>query len=290
MCKLLLFLCALSSLFADDSAFNATELAPTLVLFSTSSGNVIASIGPDGALLIGTPSIASTPQIEKAIEARTKSPLRYVVISEPRHGQLDADAGWAARGAFVAMQEKALERLGGHTMGHAPAPDPHLTQLGVDRPRVAFSEVITFDMNGDSIHLIHQPAAYSDADFLVHFHVGRTIYMGNVFPGHSYPDIDPKFGAALDGILQLTGHWTSDKMHLIPAQGPATTGADAKAFHDMLDTVRTRIQQVVTNGGTAQDALAAQPTKEFDVTYGQGPVKPEAFITAVYNSLKAPKK
>ena len=41
--------------FAQD-VVNVTEVTPNVVVFATSSGNVVASVGPDGALLIGTPS------------------------------------------------------------------------------------------------------------------------------------------------------------------------------------------------------------------------------------------
>lgn len=55
------------------------------------------------------------------------------------------------------MQENALGRFGGHTMG-APMPLPqHLIQFGVDRPRISFSEVLSFDLNHEAIHFIHQP-------------------------------------------------------------------------------------------------------------------------------------
>ena len=39
---------------------SVTEISPTLLLFGTSAGNVLTSIGPDGALMIGTPSASST--------------------------------------------------------------------------------------------------------------------------------------------------------------------------------------------------------------------------------------
>jgi hypothetical protein len=37
-----------------------TEVAPHVLVFATSTGNVVASVGDDGALLVGTPSAAST--------------------------------------------------------------------------------------------------------------------------------------------------------------------------------------------------------------------------------------
>jgi hypothetical protein len=44
---------------AQQDAVGMTELTPTLLVFSTAAGNVVASVGPDGALLVGTPPAAT---------------------------------------------------------------------------------------------------------------------------------------------------------------------------------------------------------------------------------------
>ena len=151
--------CALA---AQDAS--VTEITPHLLVFSTSTGNVVCSVGDDGALLIGTPSAASTTVIAKILAEHTTSPVRYVVIAPEDLAHSHGDAGWGKRGAFVAMQENALHRLGGHLMGTPPPLAPRLAQLGVDRPRVAFSEVLTFDLNGEAVHVVHQKPGFSDAD------------------------------------------------------------------------------------------------------------------------------
>jgi cyclase len=264
-----------------------TDITPNVVLFATSSGNVVCSVGPDGALLIGTPSIASTERIAQELNKRTKSTLRYVVIwpQELEHNQ--GDARWVKRGAFVAMQEKALERVGGHGMG-APKPLPQrLIALGVDRPPVAFSEVITFDMNGDSIHVVHQPPGYSDADALAHFHVASLIYLGEVFPGDGYPAIDFAQGGALDGILRLLAAWASPQFRIVPARGKLTTGAALKPFREMITSVRDRVQEMVSAGKPESEIIAAHPTAQFDSEWGHGQVTPDAFVHELYVSVTA---
>lgn len=135
------------------------KIGPGLVMFATSTGNAVASVGADGVLLTGTPSLASSAAISRFLASQTKSPCRYVVIASEDPGHSEGDAGWQVRGAFVAMQENALGRLGGHTMG-PPLPLPsRLAQLGVDRPRVSFSDVLSFDLNHEAIHFIHQAVA-----------------------------------------------------------------------------------------------------------------------------------
>jgi len=262
-----------------------TEVTPQVLVFATSTGNVVASVGPDGALLIGTPSSASTARINEILASHTKSSVRYVVIAPQDPAHSEGDAGWGQRGAFVAMHENALQRIGGHAMG-APASLPdRFIKMGVDRPRIAFSEVLTFDMNGDSIHIIHQKPAYSDADSVVHFHVGKVIYLGEVFPGDGYPMIDAAQGGALDGLVKMLA-WTDPTFHIVPARGKVTNGASVKEFHDMIVAVRDRVQALTKEGRTEDQIVAAHPTADFDARWGHGRVPADAFVREICRSIK----
>ena len=271
---------------AADNPVAVTELAPNLLVFATTSGNVVASVGPDGALLVGTPSAASTQAISQILASRTKSPFRYVVIAPQASEHSQGDAGWGQLGAFVAMHENALQRLGGDTMGTPPPLPARLLQLGVDRPRIAFSDVLAFDLNGESIHIVHQKPGYSNADALVHFHVAKLIYLGEVFPGDGYPSIDPAQGGSLGGLVQALDPWTDSAFQVVPARGKVTNGAALKAFRDMMVTVRDRVQRMVSAGSSEADVLRGHPTSDFDAQWGQGRVRPEEFGREVYAALK----
>ena len=266
---------------AQQNAVGTTELTPTLLVFSTAAGNVVASVGPDGALLVGTPPAASTPRISNILAGRTKSPVRYVVIAPQDLVHSEGDAGWGQRGAFVAMHENALRRLGGDTMGAAQPLSPRFVKLGVDRPRGAFSEVLAFDLNGESIHIVHQKPGYSDADTAVHFHVAKTVYLGEAFPGDGYPAIDPAQGGTLDGLVNTLDGWTDSSFHVVPARGKVTDGATVKALRDMIVTVRDRIKR-----RTESEIQAEHPTSEFDAEFGHGRVQPDQFVHDVYIALK----
>jgi hypothetical protein len=268
-----------------QAVVNVTEIAPNLLVFSTTAGNVVTSVGKDGSFLVGTPPAASTPQIIRDLAARTKSPFRYVVIAPQDPSHSEGDAGWQRRGAFVAMQENALQRLGGHSMG-APAPPPaRFATLGVERPRIAFSEVLAFDLNGEAIHVVHQKPGYSDADAIVHFHVASLVYLGEVFPGDGYPKIDNSQGGTLDGLLKTLDSWTDSAFKVVPARGKVTNGSTVKAFRDMLVTVRNRVQEAVHAGKTENEVVAAHPTSDFDAQWGHGRVPADEFVREVFASV-----
>lgn len=258
-----------------------TQITPTVFVFATSGGNVVASVGPDGALLVGTPSVESTPRIESFLEQHTKSRVRYVVIYPENAAQSEGDAGWGKLGALVAMQENALRRLGGDAMG-APGPLPErFVKLGVGRSHVAFSEVIAFDLNGEAIHIVHQKPGYSDADAVTHFHVANVIYLGEAFPGDGYPRIDGAQGGTLPGLLDQLA-WTDPKQHIVPARGKVTNGTSIKAFTEMIVTMRDRVQHLAQEGKTESEVVAAHPTADFDAQWGHGRVSPDEFVREIY--------
>jgi cyclase len=254
-------------------------------VFATSSGNVVASVGPEGVLLVGTPSAASTRFINGILAQHTKSPARYVVIYPQSLTDSQGDARWGQLGSLVAMHENALRRLGGDVMG-PPGPLPsRLAEFDVDRPRVAFSEVLAFDLNGDSIHIVHQKPGYSDADALAHFHVANLFYLGEAFPGDGYPRIDAEQGGTLEGLLDQLA-WTDSKQRIVPARGKVTDGTSVKAFRDMIVVVRDRVQSMIKQGRTESQVLAAHPTSDFDARWGNGRVLPDAFVHEIYAALK----
>jgi hypothetical protein len=265
-----------------------TEITPTVVVFATSSGNVVASIGPDGALLIGTPSAASTGFISDFITTRTKSPRLYVVVYPESLAKSEGDAGWGRLGAFVAMHEKALQRLGGAAMGSSKSLPSQFATLGVGRPSVAFSEVLAFDLNGDAIHVVHLKPGYSDADALTHFHLANVFYLGEAFPGDGYPQIDLAQGGTIDGLLEQLV-WTEEKQHIVPARGKVTSGTSLKAFRDMVVTVRDRIQRMIQDGRTEEQVLAAHPTSDFDAQWGHGRTSSDDFVRQLYAALRTKK-
>lgn len=263
-----------------------TEITPNVLVFETSGGNVVASVGPEGALLVGTPSSASTERISSILANRTKSPVRYVVIMDEDAAHSQGDAGWGRRGAFVAMHEKALQRIGGNTMSAPSGLSPRLVELGVDRPRIAFSEVLAFDLNGDAIHIVHMKPGYSDADALVHFHKAKVIYWGEAFPGDGYPKIDRAQSGTLGGLLNTLQGWTDSSFHVVPARGEVTDGASVKAFCDMIVKVRERVKRLIDEGRTEDQAVAEHPTGDFDARWGHGRVTPEAFVRQVYEEIR----
>jgi len=277
-----ILLAASSLASAQNTTPTITEIKPDVLVFSTASGNVIASVGPDGMLVVGAPAASDTEAIHEVLAKRTNSPHCYVVIWPLPLEQSQGDAGWTKHGCFVAMQENALGRLGGGRMGKPTSLPPQFATLRVVRPPVGFSEVIKFDMNADAIHIIHQKPGNSDADLLAHFEQAKLVYFGEDLPGDGYPEIDKNQNGSIDGFLSTFENWNDDSTHFVPARGDMMNGTAVQAFRQMIVTVRDRVKKMADSGQTEAQVVAAYPTAEFDSRWGHGRVKPDDFVREVY--------
>lgn len=135
ICPIIGPVCAAQDRVAQDNA-TVTEITPQVLVFATAAGNVVASVGADGALLVGTPAADSTARVNSILSQRTRSAVRYVVIAPQDAAHSEGDAGWGRLGAFVAMHENALRQIGGNVMGPMQPLSERFVQLGVDKPAV----------------------------------------------------------------------------------------------------------------------------------------------------------
>ena len=173
-------------------------------------------------------------------------------------------------------------------MMELPKAPQRFAELGVELPRIIFSEVLAFNLNGDAIHVVHQKPGYSDADALAHFHVNKVVYLGEDFPGDGYPLIGQTQHGTLSGLLSTleeVAPWVDASVHLVPARGEVTTGSTLQAFHDMIVTVRNRIAGLVKKGQTEEQVIAQHPTADFDARWGLGRVTPAAFVKQVFAAV-----
>ena len=259
-------------------AVSVAEPAPGVLVITTPAGNSIASVGPDGAVLVGIQTPATTAAIEAELAKRTKSPRRYVVLSPGDSTVVAGDAGWGALGAVTIAHEWNRPKL--QDWSKLPGAPPMAI------PPVTYSEVIAFDMNGESVHVVHMPAGYSNDDAIVHCHHAGVIHLGGAFTMDGYPAADFAQNGSVDGMIDVVGRFLNSPAtnHFVPVRGPIATTAQLKEYHTMLTQVRDRVRQLVKAGKSEDEVVAAKPTAAFDARWGKGPVSPDAFVRMVYNS------
>ena len=75
---------------------------------------------------------------------------------------------------------------------------------------------------------------------------------------------------------------------MIPGHGRLSDEADVVEYRDMVTIVRDRVLDLIQKGLTWEQVKAARPSRDYDSEYGgDGGSSPDAFVEAIYRSVKA---
>jgi len=144
--------------------------------------------------------------------------------------------------------------------------------------------------------VIAMPPAHTNGDTLVRFEQADVIMIGDFYRNYGYPFVDLAHGGSFAGVLQgldrvmaLAGRDT----RLVPGHGTVVTRADLLPYRDMIVSVRKTVQQMINNGRSRQDILAAKVTAPYDarVPGGQDALplglgtSADRFVTEIYTEL-----
>jgi len=112
--------------------------------------------------------------------------------------------------------------------------------------------------------------------------------MGDTFFNGTYPFIDVSSDGSLDGIIAAGENVLSRsnaETKIIPGHGALASPDDLRRDLEILRAVRERIQSLIDEGRSEDQVVAANPTSEWDESYGGGFMNPETFTRLAYQSL-----
>ena len=267
---------------AQQREFSAVEIkahhvAGTFYYLEGEGGNVGLSIGDDGIVMIDDQFASLSEKILAAIRGLSDAPIKFLINTHMHPDHIGGNANFGAMGITILAQDNVRARMARGIRGGPPAP-------AVALPIITFTDPVTVHMNGEEVSALPMPPAHTDGDTYIVFHGSNVIHMGDVFRTTGYPVIDRESGGTLEGTLdalQQAVELAGADTKILPGHGVVSDRDDVSAFRDMIVEVRNRISQLVRQGMTLEEVLAARPTADLDARYGS----PDRFLTAVYQEL-----
>jgi cyclase len=261
-----------------------TPLADSLTLISGGGGNVTLFDSPEGVLLVdgGSPEFSS--RVLKTVRKLSGANRVHTLFNTHWHwDQTGSNPALGKAGTRIISHENT--RLWLSTDVDSKWEQHIYKRLEPKaRPNETFYTTGNIVFGGEHIEYGHLPQSHTDGDIYVFFRNANVLVAGDVVSAGSYPVIDYCTGGWIGGMADATNALLeigNEATKIVPGKGPVRSLADVKAEAEMLATMKQRLAELLAQGMSIEDMIAARPTREFDATWGD----PRLFIANAWHGL-----
>ena len=289
----------------DKIEIKTDKVAPNLYMLSGSEnvdpghpdgagGRIGVLAGPDGIFMVDAQYLQIGDKVLAAIKRIDPGPIRFLVNTHIHGDHTAGNATFAKLGAVIFAREELREGMARPPAANAPATARDPARLPVIT--YGMGDPVRFRMNGETVELIPVRAAHTGGDTIVRFVNADVIMIGDFYRNFGYPFIDTANGGSLKGALdglELTMKIAGPNTRLIPGHGTYINRTDIVPYRDMMLAVQARVQQLIAQGKTLPETLAAKVTAPYDAKVpggllpaGAAGTSADRFVSMVYAQLK----
>jgi cyclase len=289
----------------DKIEIKTDKVAPNLYMLSGSEnvdpghpdgagGRIGVLAGPDGIFMVDAQYLQIADRVLAAVRRIDPGPIRFLVNTHIHVDHTGGNEAFAKTGAVLIAREELREGLARQPAPAPPAPPRNPARLPVIT--YGMGEPVRFRMNGETVELIPIRAAHTGGDTVIRFVNADVIMLGDFYRNFGYPFLDTANGGSLKGALEGLDQMmklAGPNTRLIPGHGTYINRNDFIPYRDMILGVQARVQQLIGQGKTLQEVLAAKVTAPYDAKVpggllpaGAAGTSADRFVSMVYSQLK----
>jgi cyclase len=261
------------------------KVAGSVYMLQGAGGNIGASVGDDGIVIVDDEFLPLAEKIEAALKGITDKPVK-VVLNTHWHGDHTGGNPHFGEKAPIVAQENVRKRLvtGGKTrFGEIKPAEKSVL------PIITFEDKVSVHLNGEDIRAIHFPNGHTDGDSVIFFTQSNVVHMGDdFFNSGMFPFIDIESGGSVQGMIagdEKVLAEVPDDVKIIPGHGPLGTKDDLRKFVQMLKETSAAVEAGIKKGKTLDQLKQEKVLAKWD-SWGQAFIKTDMFIEILYDSLK----
>ena len=260
-----------------------TPVRGSIYMLQGSGGNIGVSIGDDGTFIVDDQFAPLTEKIQAAIRALTPNAVDFVVNSHWHYDHSDGNENFGRAGATIVAHENSRVRmLSTQVVSLNGRVQEAYDEEGL--PKLTYFRSMRFHLNGEMIDIVYLGPGHTDGDSFVYFRDTNVVHTGDMFVRYGLPFIDNPNGGSINGMIDATWQMAGmidDDTIIIPGHGQLSTRDDLLEYRAMLVEIRNRIQALMDEGRSADQIVAANPTRG----YAQPGPGTERWIRAAVDDL-----
>jgi len=272
----------------------STQLGEHLYLLQGAGGNITASVGADGVLMVDDEFAPLADKIRAALRAIADAPVRYVIDTHYHFDHTDANATFARAGATVIAADELRARLvSGGTIGNGATISREMKAAEPGAlPQITFDHELTVHLNGEDVRAVHYPHAHTAGDSIIYFPTAHTVAMGDIFVRYGFPFIDLNGGGSIDGMIaacQAVLQQVPADERIIPGHGEPAGVEDLRTYLKMLEDTRAAVAKALKSGRSLAQMKQEHLLGAWSAQYSppKAFIDTDAFTDTLFNSLNA---
>ena len=265
-----------------------TKMAGTVYMLEGAGGNIGASVGEDGIVVVDDQYAPLADRIQAALKGITDKPVRFVINTHYHEDHTGGNSYFQKQAPIIAHDNVRKRLESGGRAGNGGSVKIEAKPASKDAlPIITFDHDVTIHLNGEDIRALYFPAGHTDGDAVIFFPQSNVVHMGDDFVTYGFPFIDVDSGGSIDGMIDGVekgiGQVPSD-VKIIPGHGPISSVADVRAYLDMLKDTREAVVKAIQGGQTLDQMKQAKLLDPWKKSSGQM-INSDAFLETIYNSL-----
>jgi cyclase len=251
------------------------------VLISDRAGNIGASVGEDGILIIDDKFAPLADKIRAALAGISQSPLKFV-LNTHWHGDHTGGNVVFGKEAPIIAHTNVRKRLaeGSAARNVRPAPKEAL-------PVITFDESLSVHFNGEEIKAFHIPHGHTDGDIVLLFTKSNVAHLGDDFFAGRFPFVDIDSGGSVRGLIRGIAHLLEqlpDDVAIIPGHGPVSTKENLREYYTMLVETTEHVRKQMEEGKSLEAILQAGVPERWK-SWAWNFINEERWIRIIHRSL-----
>jgi len=293
----IVLLCLAAVCVAQDQDFSKVQIKVTKVsgniyMLEGAGGNIAASVGEDGIVIVDDEYAPLADKIAAALKAIgvTDKPVRFVINTHYHGDHTGGNLAFATSGSTVIAHDNVRKRLesGGKAgNGGSVAMDVKPAAKGA-LPIITFDHDVTVYLNGEDIRALHFPAGHTDGDAIIFFPKANVVHMGDDYVRYGYPFIDVTAGGSVQGMIaacEKVAAMLPADVKVIPGHGQISNLSEVREYITMLKETSAAVQAAIKVGKTVDQMKKDKILAAWDKKYSGDFINSDVFIETLYNSL-----
>jgi len=269
----------------------ATKISGNIYMLEGAGGNIAASVGEDGIVIVDDQFAPLADKIQAALKELkiTDKPVRFVINTHYHGDHTGGNEPFNNAGSTVIAHDNVRKRLEtGGTAGNGGS--IKLEQKAASKaalPIITFEHDVTVHLNSEDIRALHFPSGHTDGDSIIFFPKNNVVHMGDDFVRYGFPFIDVASGGSVQGMIDAMEKATAQlpaDVKVIPGHGALSNLDDVRAFTKMLKETSAVVQKALNDHKTLEQMKQEKILAPWDKFSGSF-VNSDGFIETLYNSL-----